>query len=876
MNEVRPTQWDGEALFRLSPHPALLVRAEDGELVLREVNDVAMRLNPDLRRLFGRSFSHLYRDQTAFERSARDALEGRCRVSFEAELHRYDKSASDRRMLVHFRYMPPDQLLITWEDRSPQEMMERALVQSEQRYRAVVSSLPAGVVTQALDGRVLAMNPAAEGMLGFAGGEGLGVDDLPARVELVDEDEAPLPRGSWPDARTDGGERLVGVRREGKVRWLLVASRQITPLDGAPVEILTTLLDTTERTLADRARARSDELYRRIVEATSEGILTSRLDGQLRFVNGRLAAMLGYEVSELEGRTLYDIVDPSLHVRLRENLRRRAAGESGSADMIYRRKDGSPIPLSVVAGPIHEKGEVVGALAMLRDNSELRRASEDLRVSEERLRVALTAGRMGTWEWNATTNLGWWSDNLAEIFDSRAHDGLENFLETVHPDDRAGLTELAVSIVNDPPGGWFEKDYRTKSPDGAPRWARLTGRRIEDGGGVRFAGTLQDVSEHKRLQAQLAAAHQLESVGRLAGGVAHDFNNLLTAIFAAVHGLEAAGQPDQHEDIRTIQLAAEGARDLTRQLLAFARKQLVELRVLELNAILAGVRRILGRLVPEHITLSIELGADLPAVRADAGQVQQVIVNLVLNACESMPGGGRAWLRTRQVQGPDPLRPELGAGRFVILSVEDEGSGIDEEMRPHLFEPFYTTKGTGNGLGLASSYGIVKQLGGEILVRPGSVVGSVFEVCLPAVDGLPSQPRAAAPSATVGRGVVLLVEDDPLVRRATQRMLGRLGYDVVVTSDGEEALEIARDVSRRIDVLLTDVVMPHMGGPELAERLGAVRPGLGILFVSGYTEREVDALRSQGAAFLQKPFSVSALSTTLQELMKPGGDGAAS
>jgi PAS domain S-box-containing protein len=392
-----------------------------------------------------------------------------------------------------------------------------------------------------------------------------------------------------------------------------------------------------------------------------------------------------------------------------------------------------------------------------------------------------------------------------------------------------------------------------------------------------------ETTEQKRLEAQLIQSQKMESVGRLAGGVAHDFNNLLTAI----SGYTELALDDLPEDSRVIgdleeiRKAVARASALTRQLLAFARKQVIEPRILDLNSLVRDLEKLLRRLIGEDIDLVTHTAADLRAVKADAGQIEQLLVNLAVNARDAMPDGGNLTIETANVVlDGDYVRQHLGAasGEYVLLAVSDTGTGMTDEVKQHIFEPFFTTKaqGQGTGLGLATCYGIVNQHGGYIAAYSELGDGTTFKIYLPAVGGrAEAQPRELSRSEVmIGHETVLLVEDEPAVRQIAARVLREHGYIVIEAGDGEEALQLLAQAERPIDLLLTDVIMPKLHGGILAERALAIVPELRILFISGYTDGALvhrQKLQSSGA-FLQKPFSPVALVRKVREVLDAKGE----
>jgi nitrogen-specific signal transduction histidine kinase/CheY-like chemotaxis protein len=389
----------------------------------------------------------------------------------------------------------------------------------------------------------------------------------------------------------------------------------------------------------------------------------------------------------------------------------------------------------------------------------------------------------------------------------------------------------------------------------------------------------RDITQRRQLEEQLRQAQKIEAVGRLAGGVAHDFNNLLNVI-TGYGQMVFRRLPDgpEREKTKAILQAAERAAGLTRQLLAFSRKQVLEPKVLDLNAVVGGMDEMLRRLIGEDIELHTQLAPSLGRTKADPGQLEQVLMNLVVNARDAMPRGGRLTLQTANAVMDDTyIRDHLGArpGRYVMLAVCDNGLGMDPETQKHIFEPFFTTKekGKGTGLGLATVYGIVKQSEGYIWVESAPGAGTTVKVYLPRVEAEPAAEEVRRPAVPEelprGTETVLLVEDEDMVRRMTREVLEGAGYRVLEASSGFEALRVSAGHDGNLDLLLTDVVMPGMSGRELSERLAPVRPTMKVLYMSGHTDDAIfhHGVTQAGTGFLQKPFTPDALERRVRELL---------
>ena len=446
----------------------------------------------------------------------------------------------------------------------------------------------------------------------------------------------------------------------------------------------------------------------------------------------------------------------------------------------------------------------------------------------------------------------------------------------VLPEDLAALEESILESAR-ALRPWVA-EFRLKARDGL-KWIR--GSAVpsrESDGGTLWSGIFVDVSEHRQLEEQLRQAQKMEAVGQLAGGVAHDFNNLLTAIGSSADmALQELTRPDAlREHLAEIQRATVRAADLTRQLLAFSRRQILHLESVALADVVGECERMLRRLIGESIRLETVIDPPSPPVRADRSQLAQVLMNLAVNARDAMPDGGALTLATgfRIVSAPDARRHRgLSPGTYSLLIVSDTGTGMDEATRSRIFEPFFTTKepGKGTGLGLSMVYGIVKQTGGYVHVDSALGRGTTFTIHLPVAGQAVAETKPARRRRARFRGTetVLVAEDEDGVRAPVRRILAAHGYRVLEAEDGPSALRVARDHAGRIDLLLTDVVMPGMNGGELARRLRRLRSGIRVVFMSGYSTEAVatHGILAPGASFLQKPFSVEELVGRLRDVL---------
>ncbi len=453
------------------------------------------------------------------------------------------------------------------------------------------------------------------------------------------------------------------------------------------------------------------------------------------------------------------------------------------------------------------------------------------------------------------------------------------WIEAILPEERKRAFAAFAPIMENKPE--MSVEYRIARPDGTLRWIHDRGFQVRDAGGklVRLAGIASDITERKKLEAQLFQSQKLETVGKLAGGFAHEFNSILTAIIGQSElllGDLPAGNP-LIKNATEISKAANRAARLTQQLLAYGRKQFLRPEALDLNRVIASMQGMLQHLMGGSVDTQIVSASGLQAVEADAGQLEQVIMNMVINARDAMPNGGKLTLETANVAfDKDSVGryPELKPGDYVMLAISDTGMGMSDEVKARVFEPFFSTKGVGQGtgLGLSTCYGIVKQSGGHISVYSEQSRGTTFKIYLPQVEQqgkIPIQ-RLDSPDLPSGTETILLVEDDPALREMAATLLRRLGYTVLTAANGVEALSVKHERnSGHIDLLFTDVVMPHMSGKELADRVLALYPDTKILFTSAYTENAIvhQGVLNRGVDLLQKPFTPSALAHKLREVL---------
>jgi two-component system cell cycle sensor histidine kinase/response regulator CckA len=509
-----------------------------------------------------------------------------------------------------------------------------------------------------------------------------------------------------------------------------------------------------------------------------------------------------------------------------------------------------------------------------------REAETALRQAEERIRFAIEASRVGIWEADLTTGIIRWSpmlESLHGLAPGTFGGTLKDFLDRVDAVDRAAV-ECAIrrAAAERTDGSVL---YRTRRPDGAIHWISASGRTsyAEDGTPLRAAGIGQDVTERVKLEEQYRQSQKMEAIGLLAGGIAHDFNNLLTAIEGYSTLMAEAMRPDDplQSHLAEVRRAAERATGLTRQMLAFGRRQILDPRVLDLRDSVTSMGPMLQRLIGENVDIVVRENGDRGHVKADPGQIEQMILNLAINARDAMPRGGTltfevsdARLSIADARSGATVVP----GRYTLLTVTDTGQGMDADTQARVFEPFFTTKqkGKGTGLGLSTVYGIVKQSGGYIWVESTPGMGARFSIYLPRVEEAvePKTMRTPAESLT-GSETILVVEDESAVRTLVRKALERYGYRVLTAGTPNEAIELARITGDRIHLLISDVVLPQMSGRALADRILPSKPETRLLFMSGYTDDAIvhHGVLDEGTPFLQKPFSPQALARKVRQVL---------
>lgn len=700
---------------------------------------------------------------------------------------------------------------------------------------------------------------------------------LPDGITPYPVDQLPTARALLAES-VDGAELFVRHAQAPEGRWVSVTARPFLDEEGRPIGAVSIFRDLTRRKHAEQALRASERRYRLLFEKNLAGICRTTPEGRILECNEAFARMLGYDSSAelltVNINALYQT--PADRAALIDRLLEQKT--ITQQEVCFRRKDGGPVWILTNMNLVEtdEPGEftIIGTTF---DISERKRSREELRVSQQRFAafmrhlpgVAFMKNREGRYVFYNEAAQGLFHLDPADFLGKTDHEVWPaDYADRFVANDEAVIRSKAL----------VEAVEAVPHRQGVHHWLIYKFPIVDENDEVQFIGGMGiDITERRQLEDQLRQSQKMEAVGRLAGGVAHDFNNLLTVISGYGDMIMRGLTPEDPllGCIEEVLKAASRATSLTNQLLAFSRRQVIQPKILDLNILVANMDRMLRRVIGEHIELETVLMPGLGSVKADAGQLEQVIMNLAVNARDAMPEGGKLYIRTGNVDVPHSsrLHADVRPGSYVRLTVADTGQGMDAEIMIHLFEPFYTSKATGKGtgLGLSTVYGIVKQSGGEIVVEsePGS--GATFHIYLPRIIGVTdaAHPAKTVPAARAGTETILLVEDEPGVRQLVRDMLYRLGYTILEAGSGAEALRIFEQHHGVIDLLLTDVIMPQMSGRDLAQRLRSVQPSLKVLYMSGYTD---DMLAHHGVLepnvfLLPKPFAPDELGAKLREVL---------
>jgi PAS domain S-box-containing protein len=787
-----------------------------------------------------------------------------------------------------------DEMAKALEKRRVESQQAQATLASERNLlRLLIDSYPDRIYVKDTEARFLLVNEAVARLMGA-----VSPDELIGRTdfdyypkEMADrfyaDDKQVLTSGTPLKDR----EELFKGGCVGVTGWCLTTKVAIRDPEGKITGLVGIGRDITARKQAEEALRRERDLIVRIMATSPVGIVMVDRQGQITYANARAEQVLGLAKEEVLQRTYqapeWRITDYEGHPLPEEDLpfARVVATRQPVADVRHaiERPDGQRVLLSVNGTPLLDQNdEVDGVVLTIEDVTAHIRADEELYHSHEMLQYVLD---------NIPQRV-FWKDRDFVYLGCNKSLALDAGLKS--PEEIVGRTDFElvwkktaplyraddkqIMETGKPKIGYEEPQTQT---DGRMMWLRTSKAPLHDRDGkiIGILGTYEDMTERQKLEDELRQAQKMEAVGRLAGGIAHDFNNMLTAIlgFSELTLQQLPTDSPLRRQIEQINSAAKHAQLLTRQLLTFSRKQVTQPQLLTLNALVGDTGKMLQHLIGEDIELVILPGREAAVVRVDPGQIEQVVMNLSINARDAMPHGGKLIIQTGRAYLDETYsrqHPGVAIGSYATLSISDTGCGMTPEVKAHLFEPFFTTKptGMGTGLGLATSYGIVKQAGGHITAYSEVGKGATFVIYLPLVEKEADAlvPKTPAPELVGGKETILLAEDEAVVRDLVGMVLRELGYKVQEAANGEEALRFLDENSGlKIDLLITDLVMPHMGGKELAARLKITHPDTMVLFMSGYTGELIirQGELEPGTTFIQKPFVPSVLARKVREIL---------
>ena len=746
------------------------------------------------------------------------------------------------------------------------------------RLASIVAYSDDAIVGKTMEGIITTWNTGAERIYGYSPGEAIG-QPVTMLVPADRLDEVPRMLECLKRGETVDHFETVRLRKGGKEVQIELT---VSPIRDALENIVgasTIGRDISVRKAAEKHLIQMEARYRGLLEAAPDAMVVVNQGGKIVLLNLQAEKEFGYRRDELVGQKVTNIIPEGFAERLvADGLRTAAdalAQQIGTGiELTARRKDGSEFPIEIMLSPLDGVDEIL-VTAAIRDITERKRREYDLSFlaavveSSPDAIISLTPGGI----------VLTWNHGAERIFGYSAAEATGRSIQFLSPRGRPveGLT-LMERVERADTVEPFET-VRVKK-DGTQIHIALTLSSIKnsDGEVVGVSTVARDVTESKNLEEMLRQSQKMEAVGQLAGGVAHDFNNLLGVILGYTGlMLDRLGPDDSNrKGIEEIQKAGDRAALLTRQLLAFSRKQVLQPKVLDLNTVVAGTEKLLQRLIGEHIELRVVLNPALGRVKADSGQLEQIIMNLAVNARDAMPPGGKLTIETSNVELDEEyaeMHPSAQPGPHVMLSVTDTGCGMDAKTKDRIFEPFFTTKefGKGTGLGLSTVYGIMKQSGGSVWVYSEVGIGTTFKIYLPCVD---TKTEIATPADGLekvkgGSQTILVVEDEAALLQVTHQSLEAVGYVILAAQSPAEAIRISESHPGPIHLMVTDVIMPGMNGAQLATHLSAPRPEMKVLYVSGYTDDTIvrHGVLEPGLAFLQKPFSPKTLARKVGEVL---------
>jgi len=762
-------------------------------------------------------------------------------------------------------------------------MAKDALKFSEEKYSKAFHGTPdAIIITRITDGKIVEVNEAFSLLTGYSKSEALEGSTVALNVWANPQDRDRVV--AWLREQQSVRDYEANFRTKSGKRLDCLYSGEIILL-GSEVHVLSVVRDITERKRHEEALKKSEEKYRRIVDTANEGIWEMEASHVTTFVNPKMAQMLGYSMEEMIGQRVEHFMFAEDLQDHETKMESRHRGKGDVYERRFRRKDGTALWTRVSASPILDQmGSFTGSFAMLTDITERREMEEALRQSEERFRFVMEATNDGVWDWDMCADEVYRSPEFFKMLGYRPEDfplGLGGWKECIHPDD----ISKTLSALDDFLSGRtdrYEVEFRMLHADGKP--VRILSRgdivaRNNDGKPTRMVGTHTDVTERKKLEAQLVQSQKMQALGTLAAGIAHDFNNMLQVIMGYADLLlleKKKGAPGYHE-LQRIVRTAEDARDLVQKIRVYSRQADIQPILLDLNNSIREIENQLRQTLPSSINIETHLTKNLSTINADPRLMNQMVMNLSANAAEAMPGGGLLIIETQNIMLDKDFcqrYPLLEPGLHALLTISDTGLGIASEHLDRLFDPFYSTKvrdyHKGTGLGLPFVQGIVELHKGFIDLSSKVGKGTTVKVYLPATKTPQAhEAEEELPVPPGGTETILLVEDEEIVRNLCRDTLEQFGYKVLAVTDGQEALKVYQGEKENISLVILDIIMPRMDGRQCLPELLKLNPGARVLVSSGVAEEDViKNLVSLGAKdSILKPFNLGDLLRKVREVL---------
>lgn len=776
-----------------------------------------------------------------------------------------------------------------WRDITEHKKAEQALEEAHKRLNFHIENSPLAEIEWDGDFHIIRWDGQSEHVFGWTAEEVLGkrIDEVDCIYEGDRANVEAVMADMLSGKRPANISRNRNLRKDGAVIHCEWYNTSIRDGSGRLLSIFSRVLDVTERQQAEEALRESEKRFRSLFEQMLNGLSYCRMiyeegkppDFVYLAVNDAFSALTG--LKDVIGKRVSEIIpgiqetDPWL---IETYARVASTGEPERFETFLTALN-MWFAVSVYSP---RQDHFVAVFDVI---TERKRAEEALRESEERLALAQRSSGAGVWDWDLVNDHADWSQELFALFGidpEQTPSSVAAWRQIIHPEDREAATSRIEQAIA--AGNTLVNEYRIILPNGQIRWINALGNTSYDESGrpLRMAGICIDITERKRLEEQLRQAQKMEAVGQLAGGVAHDFNNLLQVILSNADLIQSELPPDApiRESIDEVLKASQRAADLVRQLLAFSRRQTIQPVYVDLNELIQGMLKMICRVIGEHIELHFIAGAGLAYVLVDKGQMEQVLMNLCVNARDAMARGGKMAIQTQNVSLDAEFcrdNPWASEGRYVNMSVSDTGHGMETETIGHLFEPFFTTKGLGEGtgLGLATVYGIIKQHQGLIHVESEPGAGTVFKVYLPAAVRPEETPETPAKTPVVGgKETILVAEDESAVLKMTERMLASAGYTVLTASNGQEALHLFKERVNDISLVVLDVMMPGLSGKQVMDRIVKEHPDMRFLFCSGYSEDAIhsDFVVEKGLCLIEKPYHKDELLREVRRILDESRD----